>query len=406
MCKIMCIAGIKPEHLTKVHKLAKAAAKNMSIVEDDGVGYAAITKSGTIYGEKWRNKDDAFNIHTQPKNDPMVDLMSRMFGDMADWVNAPVTSKVYDSFGNRDAKSVNETVAIILHARKATTGSSKVIENVHPFVQLDVQDEPDTALIHNGSILNHAKLTKTMSTCDSEVILHEYLANNMYHNPWGIEQVAKTLIGEYAVGVLSSMRDTDGTYTPILDIFKSGKELMVGYVPELETFVFCTSEHTLENSCKEAELTLKNPIKLKEGFLMRLNAITGNKIDDLISFKTSSKWENGYTDSHTNSRVRPYNQQNSGVKDVVELNKNVNPITGEYTEDDGITATSDDTIDSAKKHFERRHPSLFTMPYIEVNGPLEANERELFSELSKGKDTNHKALHLVAVAIASVAKAK
>ena len=402
MCKVMMIAGIKPEHLTKVHKLAKAAAKNMSIIEDDGVGYAAITKSGTIYGEKWRNKDDAFNLHGQPKNDPMIDLMHRIFGDMAEWVTPPVTSKVYESFGNRDAKSVNETVAIILHARKATLNSAKTIENVHPFIQLDVTDKADTALIHNGSILNHAKLTKTMSTCDSEVILHEYIANDMNHNPWGIEQLAKTLIGEYAVGVLSSMFDTDGSVTPILDVFKSGKELMVGYVPELETFVFCTAEHTLENSCKEAGLTLKNPIKLKEGYLMRMNAITGDKIDDLISFKTSSKFDSDYTKNHDHSMVRP---MHSHVQK--EIDDHINPITGEYTEDDGITATSDDaTIETQKKHFERRHPSLFTMPYVEVNGPLQQNERALFSELSKGKDTNHKALHLVAVALASVANAK
>lgn len=397
MCKVLMIAGIKPEHVAKVHKLAKAAAKNMSIIEDDGVGYAAITKGGNIYGEKWRNKDDAFNIHHQPKTDPLVGLMSKMFGDMAEWSTPPVLTQVYESFGNRNQESIDETVGLIVHARKATVGSAKTIENVHPFVQLDVKDEPDTALIHNGSILNHAKLTKTMSTCDSEVILHEYLANQMYHNPWGIEQLAKTLIGEYAVGVLSSMMDTDGSITPILDVFKSGKELYAAYVPEIETYVFCTAEHTLENSCKESGLTMKNAVKLKEGYLLRINAVTGEKIEDLISFKPSSKWDNDYTQSHRHTMVRP-----SDTHLIREVGPHLSNTTGEYTEDDGITETSDDTIESAKKHFERRHPSLFTMPYLEVNTKLEQNERSLFSELSKGKDTNHKALHLVAVALASV----
>src|ERR1019366_1286406 len=178
----MCIAGIKPEHLSKVQKLAKAAAKNMAIVEEDGVGYAAITKSGLIYGEKWLKKEHAFNIHSQPKNDIMVELMHKMFGDMAEWgMNTPVTAKVYDSFGDRNQQTIDETVGLIIHARKATMGSVKTIENVHPFVILNDENHPDTALIHNGSILNHDKLTKIMSTCDSEVILHEYLANQMYH---------------------------------------------------------------------------------------------------------------------------------------------------------------------------------------------------------------------------------
>jgi predicted glutamine amidotransferase len=397
MCKVLLIAGIKPEHVPKVHKLAKAAAKSMSLVEDDGVGYAAITKNGKIYGEKWRNKDDAFQLHSQPKVDPLVESMSKMLGNMADWgVTGTSITKVYDSFGDRSQKSIDETVGLILHARKATGGTAKTIENVHPFSVINSEEHPDTALIHNGSIMNHEKLKKTMSTCDSEVILHEYLANQMYYNPWGIEQVAKTLIGEYAVGVLSSMLDSDGMVTPILDVFKSGKDLMVAYIPEIETFVFCTMEHTLQVACQEVGFTVKNPVKLKEGHLLRLNAVTGERIDEVISFTTSAKWYNDYSHAHTYSRARqigPYAHS--------EHNDFINPITGEYTEDDGITETVDVTLNSQKKHFERRHPALFTMRYLEVENKLEQNEKALFAELSKGRDTNHKALHLVAVALAA-----
>jgi hypothetical protein len=133
VCKVMLIAGIKPEHVEKVHKLAKAAAKSMSFMEDDGVGYAAITNSGAIYGEKWLKKDDAFVIHSQPKVDPIIDMMQNMFGGMADWVTKPTDEKVYASFGVRNQAAVDNTVALILHARKASTGSDKTIDNVHPF---------------------------------------------------------------------------------------------------------------------------------------------------------------------------------------------------------------------------------------------------------------------------------
>ncbi len=370
------VAGIKPEHHAKVAKLVKVAAKAMSIVEDDGVGYAAIRSNGQIYGEKWLNKDDAFVIHNAPKIDPSIEFVNEMFGDMGDWLKTPVTTPIYDSFGQRTKEALDSTVGLILHARKASSGS-KVVQNVHPFVMIDQENQPDTALIHNGAITNHEKLTKISSTCDSEVILHEYLANTMYHNPWGIEQLAKTLIGEYVVGVLSSTFDDAQNIIPVLDIFKANnKDLFAGYVPELDTMVFCTNEYTLTSSCKDADLTVKNLIKIKEGYLLRINALTGEKME-LISFKPSSKFESGYTTHHA-------------------IRSSIGPQIKAVTPDVILPATESD-----KKHFERRHPGLFTLPYLEVNGSLQENERALFTELGIGKDTNHKALHLVAVALSS-----
>lgn len=377
MCKIMCVAGIKPENTAKVQKLMSVAAKNMSIVEDDGVGYAAITNEGYIYGEKWRNKDDAFKIHTNPTPDPLIEYMDDMFGGMAEWPTPTVTeTDIYRSFGQRTVEALDSTVAVILHARKASAMSEKNIHNVHPFMLLNDKDHPDTALIHNGNIINHAKLTKTQSTCDSEVILHEYLREVMYHNPWGINEMAKTLVGGYVVGVLSSMVDNNGGVTPILDIFKSDstKDLCAGYVPELDTMVFCTSEYVLNNSISESGMTVNNIIKIKEGYLMRLNAVTGTRMEDLISFTPSQKYEyDGYTSTRS-----------IGPQKIVVTDGNVKK-----------------EIENSKREFERKHPSLFTQPYIEVHNKLEQDERDLFSELSKSPNTNHKALHLVAVALAT-----
>ncbi len=367
MCKVLFIAGIKPQHLPKVHQLAKAAAKNMSIVEDDGVGYAAITRDGMIYGEKWLNKEDAFTVHGQAPVDPSIGLMTALFGGMADWQKPPPTLQTYEAFGQRTAQAVENTVGLILHARKATNGA-KVISNVHPFHVLDTENQPDTALIHNGSIVNHAKLTKKTSTCDSEVILHEYIENMMFHNPWGVEQLAKTLIGEYAVGVLTSMLDESGVATPVLDVFKSGKELFAAYVPELETVVFCTMEHTLVNSCTEAGLTTKHVVKIKDGNLIRINCLTGERVDELATFAVSGKFDNTNYNNHV---VR-----HSPMQDV--------------------------TMESCKASFARKHPSIFTVPYVEVTQKLEENEIALFSELAASNKTNHKALHLVSVALNSV----
>ncbi len=377
MCKVLMIAGIKSENVSKVHELAKVAAKNMSAIEDDGVGYAAITTDGQIYGEKWLKKDTAFQIHAQPKPDALAQAIQHMFGGMGEFVETTITEQIYASFGKRSLENVGNTVAMILHARKASTGSPKTIQNVHPFVSLDVADQPDTALIHNGNILNHEKLTKITSSCDSETILHEYLGNMMYHNPWGIEQVAKTLVGEYACGVLSSMTDTDGAIIPVLDIFKSGKELYAGYVQELETMVFCTSDYVLKSSCEEVGLKVSNILKLKDGYLMRLNAVTGARMEDLISFSTSPKfYRQDYSTNHQYSMHKP-----RVVEPIVE----------------------DDSIESAKKHFTRKHPALFTLPYVEVGGKLLQHEQTLYKELAKSETTNHKALHLVNVGLNAMA---
>lgn len=382
MCKVMMIPGIKPGKLPQVYSLAKSMAKVMSRVEEDGVGYAAITKDGNIYGEKWLNKDDAFVIHATPKPDPGMVRIANLFGDVADWDKVPSTAKVYDSFGQRTQPALDSTVAMILHARKSTVGA-KTIENVHPFVERGDEHIPATALIHNGGILNHDKLTKKMSTCDSEVILHEYLANSMYHNPWGMEQLAKTLVGGYTVGLLSSML-IDNVWTPYLDIFKSHKDLEAAFVPELDTVVFSTTKWSLEEALKECGMTGQNWIKVKDGFLLRINAITGERVDDPIPFTLSSQFNNAYNNQHQHSMVR------SQPRDV---GPNANPASG-----DGVTA-SETSVAEAKRHFERMHPTLFTTPYLEISSNLTPEEKAYYAELEKDKKIDHQALRLVSAAM-------
>lgn len=397
MCKVMMIAGIKPENLPKVYKLAKNMAKAMSIVEDDGVGYAAITKDGQIYGEKWLNKDEAFVTHTQAPPDPIVEKIQKMFENTVEWDKAPSVQNSYSAFGQRTNAAIQDTCALILHARKATSGG-KVLENVHPFISTpDFHAdgsllEPGVALIHNGSILNHDKLTKKMSTCDSEVILHEYMANSMYHNPWGVEQLAKTLVGTYTIGVLGSQM-IDDKWVPYLDIFKSNKDLYGGWCPELETMVFSTSQHVLENAMKDSELTVKNIVKIKDGYLHRFNAITGERVEAPVSFSTSAQYLNGqhWNKAHEHSMVRAIRDVNGNRSD----NRSVFPYGPALEAADGITPT--DELGAAKRSFERRHPSLFTTPYLE--GTLTPEETAYFTEIAKNKDTDHAALRLVSAAL-------
>lgn len=378
MCKVMIIAGIKPQHVQKVYQFSKAMAKTMSFSDEDGIGYAAITKDGQIYGEKWLEKEMAFVVHSARTTDPIVDMIEKKFGDGIEFDKPPIKTVNYESFGLKNKDNINNTVAVIMHARKATQGG-KVLFNVHPFVKLESDNNPATALIHNGSILNHDKLTKEFSTCDSEVILHEYLANQMYYNPWAIEQLAKTLVGTYTVGVLSS-QFVGETTVPFVDIFKSNKELYGAYIPELETMVFSTSQYHINETAKEVGMTVKYLVKFKDGFLHRLNAITGEADIPPVTFAKSSEFMSGFNKQHLNSRTNeemypfgPYQRQTSEFED-------------------GVT-----TLDSVKKDFERQHPELFEKPYLEGN--LTIAEQDFFNELEKDKRTDHKALRLVSAAL-------
>lgn len=382
MCKVLLIAGIKKEKLGKVQKLIKAVTKEMYKMEEDGVGYAAITSKGEIYGEKWTNKDDAFTVRTTRKPDANIEYMEELFGAAAKFKTEPARKPTYGTFG--DLKLAGDTRAIIVHARKATIGS-KCLENTHPFVMSGQEGVPDTALIHNGSIMNHETLTKTMSTCDSETILHEYLDYALYYNPANIETVAKRLRGEYAVGVLTSILFEDGTKQPILDIFKSNKDLFSGYVPEIDAIVFCTSEFSLENGAKEAGMTVRNIMQINDGYLIRLDAVTGQRCDDLMKFELSERYS--YSGYHGNTN-------HNAARTHVNV-RTMNPP----------PKVQEETLRDAKKNFETNHKDIFSKPYYNVQDSLNDDEKAYYAEIAKNHstDTQHRALALVDAVIANLA---
>lgn len=381
MCKVLMIAGIKPEHQDKVKKILEVASKTLTKVDDDGIGYAGITSQGKIYGEKWLNKDMAFKIHTEPKREWSEFYIDQLLDVAAKWKNKTPDMPVYGRFGTFSPENFKDTVAIMLHARKSTVGS-KSIENTHPFVEIDQEKSEDTAIIHNGSITNHAALTKKYSTCDSEVILHEYVKNMMNYNPWSIEEMAKTLKGEYTVGVLSSMIDKDGV-TPILDIFKHNKDLFVGYCPEIETAIFSTWEMHLDEIARETGFPIKNIVEVKDGYLVRLNAITGERTEDLVEFTGGAREVYPHTGGGriTNSHHHP-------PKETGHFS--AYPTTDNTTTEDDI----EETLEDVKTQFESNHSDLFTVKYQTPGGPSES-ESQFLAALAIADTTNLRALKLV-----------
>ena len=260
MCKIAMMSGIKPKYVKNAWELSKTLAPYMSHSDDDGFGYAAITKSGDIFVERWLDNDLAFKYKEDNKHDK---ALKEQFGEAL----IPLESN-YTSVGKVDK---NNAVAIILHARMATC--AKGIKNVHPFIVDNV------ALIHNGVISNHNQVLNKydadntrLSTCDSEAIAFSYSGNKIGSVPAGIKELGQDLSGYYACGVLSKTE----TGKPYMDVFKSASANLYGaFIPQIDAFLYCTSLDILKTAVKECGFTYMRPHKVKEGILIRHDAVSG-----------------------------------------------------------------------------------------------------------------------------------
>lgn len=274
MCKIAMMSGIKPTRIKQAWELSKALAPYMSKADDDGFGYAAITKKGDVMVERWLDNDQAFRYKQDNKPD------SRIRSTLGSALTA--LDSGYTSVGKIERQ---QAVAIILHSRMATC--EKGIKNVHPFV---VNGQ---ALIHNGVISNHRTVidkydkNKTrLSTCDSEAIAFSYAANNVINNPEGIKVVGDDLTGYYACAVVGK----DDKNNPIMDVFKSeSASLYATWVPQVEALVYCTSLEILKSAIKDCRFTYYRPYKINSEVLIRHNAVTG-EASPVAKFK-----ERGYS---------------------------------------------------------------------------------------------------------------
>lgn len=263
MCKIAAMSGIKPTKVKEAWKLAKELAPFMTENDDDGFGYAAITKDGSLMVERWLDTELAFKYKETNKADK--ELQESM-GAALD----PLDSG-YTFYGSPNKDNKGRAVAIILHARWATC--EKGLKNVHPFV------ENNTALIHNGVISNDDALMakcdpdKTRkSSCDSESLVYSYTKNSIISNPEAIKILGEETSGYYACAVLT--KGSDGV--PVMDVFKSASASLYGtWVPQVGCFVYCTSQEILKNAIRNCGFTWQRMFKIKEGHLIRHNAVTG-----------------------------------------------------------------------------------------------------------------------------------
>lgn len=323
MCKILIMPGIKDEVKDQAWEFIKEMSKQMSSPhspESDGIGYAAIDNDGKLFGERWFNNKEAFK-HQNAYGSEINDMLMKKFKILN-------MEKVYNNFGtfNPNIKSVT------LHSRSAT--NAKTLKNTHPFV------EDYTSVIHNGVIYNDDKLTKKYSTCDSEVILHEYVKHNVRNKIFKIKKLINKLEGYYAMGIFSRMENG----TPILDIVKdSTAKLEAYFVKELDMLVYATprfNTSTVEEACKVLGFEILSKFEVKSNKMQRHNALTGEvlglesfKAKDFKRAKTTEtttygghRWNGGYYSGDYDYRDSRYDDAykkafETDVKEVEKENK-------------------------------------------------------------------------------------
>lgn len=274
MCKIFIMAGIKHDviDMNNYQTFVEEVAGNLvGYANKDGIGYAAISPDGKLFGERWLDTDDAFDYRGQPETRAKK---------MLDYIKPRFPKKEWGTFGKLSKKYS----AIMVHTRYATSG--KGFHNVHPFVDKDTQ----TALIHNG-IVDYTKDDMIRSTCDSERILNKYLEHRVMENPASIQNAVSQINGYFAVGVMSRIDDK-----PIIDIFKcSMARLSAIYVPALQVMVYTTDADDVTKVCKAHKLGYET-YDVADNSLLRLNPLTGEAITR-ADFTYKREWGTRLTDS-------------------------------------------------------------------------------------------------------------
>jgi predicted glutamine amidotransferase len=252
MCRVLIMSGINPENQENAWSFIMGMSTKMSVGNNDGMGYAALSQEGELFGERWLYNNSAFI-----KRDLVTDFDREV---IENYEGAFKKKEVYNKFGTL----TQNISAICLHARYATT--SKDFMNTHPFVV------ENTALIHNGVIRNAKRLDMFQSTCDSETILNEYLKFDVSGHPEMINAVASKLEGYYACGVLTKNSDN----ISVLDVFKdSGATLFAVAIQELGGPIFATCIENVEEVCEDLGFTIVSCYEVVGGNLMRFNAMTG-----------------------------------------------------------------------------------------------------------------------------------
>lgn len=273
MCKLLMVPYIPEGKAAEAWAFVRAAHGAQIRNDRDGYGYAALHRSGRMFAERWFEGERAFETETGPA--PHIRNILQSYG------KALAPAPVHEQIGEIPS-GPDDIVAIITHARRANT--TRMLRNTHPFVcgAGDYQKGPDgrifgtsIAMIHNGCINNDTQLTRMFSSCDSEVIMHQYLEAGVSENPENFQAAADSLDGHYALGFIVQ-RNSGGW---IVDIVRDDHAMLsAAWIRELGAVVFCTTEEIMDTATRTLGWQAPTYFEVRKNFLIRHDPFTGNVI--------------------------------------------------------------------------------------------------------------------------------
>lgn len=231
MCKLFTILDIENEK--KAERFALNAIPFITATDNHGLGIMRLGENG-VYIQRW------LQVPTVIRKNPSAKL-SRY-------------QKALASQSNEAGRKSSRLDAIAIHGRFATC--EKTLENTHPFFA------GGSALIHNGIISNSDQFKKALSTCDSEVLLWQYIDNDVRGDIKNLGKALSGLSGYYAGVVFNN----NGT----VDIWRDDTaKLFISHVRGIGTVIATTEE-----------IIIKTAKRLK----VKISAI-----DEILSY-TSIRW--------------------------------------------------------------------------------------------------------------------
>jgi hypothetical protein len=321
MCKIMVIAGLKPENTETNWEFIQELGLLMSKNNDDGLGYSAVDEEGNLFGERWLYNDHAFDVRVNMNKE--IDK----FGGFLKGTSVPQ----YNSYG----KLTDRITAITMHTRMAT--SAKGLINVHPFVDLS----KDTSVIHNGVIQNITEADHIRSTCDSERILNQYLDKSIMKYPSRLQNMVDELKGNFACGIISR----DGQGRRIIDLFRSRANLGCVYVKELDAMVFTTDVSLVNKVAKDHGFHILGRFDVTEDMLLRLDAATGKPIMTMQYRDTANVYSSAYGNTGWNNSRSYKPKSEAEVSSPIEVDDVDKKIKGLIDDALNETKTTSRTYD-------------------------------------------------------------
>lgn len=217
MCKLFAIVEVENQKNAEV--FTKCAIPLITKTDNHGLGIMRLGENGT---------------HIQRWLTPPTVVTKRTSKKMAKYQKALKYQR------NEEGTPSKHLYSIAVHGRFATCEQS--IENTHPFYK------DGSALMHNGIISNASQFERTLSTCDSEALLSQYLKHDVRSDTNNLTKSLDKVAGYYAAIVFND----NGT----IDIWRDGTAtLFLAHVRDVGV-VIATTVEIITGAAKACKATL------------------------------------------------------------------------------------------------------------------------------------------------------